>query len=60
MQKINIYNIKNWYAVTILRLNNTGNNNVNSTSYNTRNTHNNVKLILIFIFESVSDLKPHS
>jgi len=48
-------------AVTIkLKLKNKGINSVNSKSYRTKNTHNNVKLKLNCISVSVVTLKPHS
>lgn len=41
-------------------LNNIGNNNVNSMSQRIKNIHNITKFILICIFTSDNDLKPHS
>lgn len=41
-------------------LNNIGNNRVNSMSYRIKNTHNMAKFMLICIFISERDLKPHS
>lgn len=43
-----------------LKLNRSGINSVNSKSYNTKNTHNSVKLKLNCMSVSVDTLKPHS
>ncbi len=56
----NIKNIINCTAVVFHKLNIIGYKKVNSTSYKIKNTHNNVKFILICIFISVSELNPHS
>ena len=41
-------------------LNNTGNSNVNSISYKIKKIQSIVKLMLIWMFTSDNDLKPHS
>ena len=49
-----------WFIFIKSILNNIGNNNVNSISYNIKKTANKIKFRFIWIFKSERDLKPHS
>jgi hypothetical protein len=60
MSRRNIKNIKIAAVFSNVKLKKNGIKSVNSKSYSTRNTHNNVKLRLNCISVSVETLKPHS
>ena len=57
---MNTITIRHSTSVTFVILNNKGINNVNSISYNIKKTHNIGKFKLIWIFNSVLALNPHS